>query len=77
MIVQAAVLVIAVREAMRIAMRKDAAAQELAKLAGIIAGYSVGAVALTFNACPFASTMGVDFWLLNATLFAASRQLRS
>jgi hypothetical protein len=77
MILQAGCLLIAIREAMRVALRKDAADQELAKFAGTIAGYSIGALALTFNSCPFASTVGLDFWLLNATLFAASRQLKS
>jgi hypothetical protein len=77
MIVQAGCLLLALREAVRLALRTDAAAQSLAQFAAMLAGYSVGAIALTFNSCPFASTMGLDFWLLNATLFAASRQLRS
>jgi hypothetical protein len=77
MVAQAGCLLVAVREAARLALRNDAPARELAKFAAMIAGYSVGALALTFNSCPFASTMGLDFWLLNATLFTASRQLRS
>ena len=76
-VAQAGALLMAVREAARLALRKDAAAQELARFAAMLAGYSVGALALTFNSCPFATTMGLDFWLLNATLFTASRQLRS
>jgi hypothetical protein len=75
MLLQAACLCLALRETLRIALRTDPASQELARLAGMIAGYSVGMIALTFNACPFMGTMGVEFWLLNATLFAASRSL--
>jgi hypothetical protein len=77
MMTQLLCMLLAVREALRVAFRTDAKAQELTKFAGMLAGYSVGAIALTFNCCPFATTMGVDFWLLNAALFTASRQLSS
>jgi hypothetical protein len=77
MVAQAGCLIVALGEAIRLALRNDAEGQELAKFAAMLAGYGVGALALTFNSCPFASTMGLDFWLLNATIFAASRQLQS
>ena len=77
MLVEAVCLLLALSESTRIALRKDLASQELGRFACMLAGYSVGAVAMSFNSCPFSSTLGVDFWLLNATLFAASRQLES
>jgi hypothetical protein len=45
--------------------------------AGIVAGYNVGMFALTFNYALFISQIGMDFWLINAALFAASRPARS
>jgi hypothetical protein len=34
----------------------------------VVAGYNVGALAMTFSYALFMSTAGVDFWLINATL---------
>jgi hypothetical protein len=34
-------------------------------------------IALTLGATPFQSTLGIDFWLVNAVVFAASRQIQS
>lgn len=48
-------------------------AHDLPFWAAIIMAYSVGAVALTFSYPIFLSQSGMEFWLLNATLFAAAR----
>ncbi|MGH7272380.1 MAG: hypothetical protein ACREJ3_18275, partial [Polyangiaceae bacterium] len=74
MLVYLAAMLIAVREILGIAARRDPGSRELHPWACAIFGYSVGMVALTFNCCPFETTVGLDFWLLNAALFAASRQ---
>ncbi|MBD1822051.1 hypothetical protein H6F51_06005 [Cyanobacteria bacterium FACHB-DQ100] len=39
----------------------------------IILAYNIGAVALTFNYPIFISQSGMEFWLLNATLFVAAQ----
>jgi hypothetical protein len=36
--------------------------------APVVAGYNVGALAMTFSYPLFMSTAGVDFWVINATL---------
>lgn len=45
----------------------------LAGWAELIVAYDVAALAITFNATPFAGQTGLEFWLLNATVFAAGR----
>jgi hypothetical protein len=45
----------------------------LAGWARLILAYDAAAVALTFNSVPFIGQPGLEFWLLNAALFAASR----
>lgn len=40
----------------------------------VIAGYNVGAIALTFSYPIFAGTTGIEFWLLNTALVAARTQ---
>lgn len=42
----------------------------------VVVAYSVGALALTFSYPLFISQAGMEFWLLNATLFAAARHAR-
>lgn len=42
---------------------------------GLILAYNVGALAITFNYPLFISQGGMEFWLLNAVLFAAARQI--
>jgi hypothetical protein len=37
-----------------------------------IVAYDIGMIALTFNSSPFASQLGMEFWLLNAALFSAA-----
>ncbi|HEU4884322.1 MAG TPA: hypothetical protein VFT45_18850, partial [Longimicrobium sp.] len=51
-------------------------AHDLPFWAAIILAYSVGATALTFSYPIFLSQSGMEFWLLNATLFAAARHAR-
>jgi hypothetical protein len=48
-------------------------AHDLPFWAAIVLAYSVGATALTFSYPIFLSQSGMEFWLLNATLFAAAR----
>ena len=69
-------MLIALREALRAAVSKAPALRGLSGLSGMLLGYSMGVVALTFNACPFAGTLGIDFWLLNAAFFAAVFQAK-
>jgi hypothetical protein len=73
MVVYTVAMMIALRVSLRIATTgANAAERDLQKWATAVFGYSVGTLALTFSAVPFQSTMGIDFWLLNATVFAAS-----
>lgn len=51
-------------------------AHDLPFWATIVLAYSVGATALTFSYPIFLSQSGMEFWLLNATLFAAARHAR-
>jgi hypothetical protein len=51
-------------------------AHDLPFWAAIVLAYSVGATALTFSYPIFLSQSGMEFWLLNATLFAAARHAR-
>jgi hypothetical protein len=67
-------LFLTVRETFRISTRSDVVGGELHMFAVAIVGYGVGLVAMTFNANPFSTSFGLDFWLLNAVIFAASRQ---
>lgn len=72
----ATALAIAFHQAFRVAVSKDASLRGIAVWAGILVGYDMGVIAVTFNGCPFAGTMGVDFWLLNGAIFAAAAQAR-
>ncbi|HEX2080257.1 MAG TPA: hypothetical protein VHG08_21320 [Longimicrobium sp.] len=51
-------------------------AHDLPFWGAIVLAYSVGAAALTFSYPIFLSQSGMEFWLLNATLFAAARHAR-
>jgi hypothetical protein len=51
-------------------------AHDLPFWAAIVLAYSIGAAALTFSYPIFLSQSGMEFWLLNATLFAAARHAR-
>ncbi len=54
----------------------SAEAHDLPFWGAIVLAYSVGATALTFSYPIFLSQSGMEFWLLNATLFAAARHAR-
>jgi hypothetical protein len=76
MLLFAGALLVAFRTAIDLAGRvDDRPGRDLYKWATVMVGYTVGMIALTFTGCPFSSTAGVDFWLLNAVVFAASEQL--
>jgi hypothetical protein len=51
-------------------------AHDLPFWGAIVLAYSIGATALTFSYPIFLSQSGMEFWLLNATLFAAARNAR-
>jgi hypothetical protein len=51
-------------------------AHDLPFWGAIVLAYSIGAAALTFSYPIFLSQSGMEFWLLNATLFAAARHAR-
>lgn len=71
-------LVVALVAAWRIARARapSAEAHDLPFWGAIVLAYGVGAVALTFSYPIFLSQAGMEFWLLNATLFAAARHAR-
>jgi hypothetical protein len=69
-------IAVALRTALRIATENDGINGELQKWASVLFGYGVGVFATTFSACTFEGTFGIDFWILNATIFAASAQLK-
>lgn len=66
-----AALVIALLTAMRIALNRNMG--DLYVWGGIMLAYSAGALATTFNYALFVGQGGMEFWLLNALLFAAAR----
>jgi hypothetical protein len=76
MLAAATGMFLALREAFRAATSKAPALRRLSGLSGMLLGYSIGIVALTFSGCPFASTLGLDFWLLNTAVFAAVSQAK-
>ncbi len=51
-------------------------AHDLPFWGAIVLAYSLGALALTFSYPIFLSQSGMEFWLLNGTLFAAARHAR-
>lgn len=51
-------------------------AHDLPFWGAIVLAYSIGAAALTFSYPIFLSQSGMEFWLLNGTLFAAARHAR-
>ncbi len=74
MLAYGAAVVTALLTALRIASRPDGAEGEIQKWATVLFGYGIGALALTFNNPMFEGTNGLEFWLLNGTVFAASQQ---
>jgi hypothetical protein len=75
MLAYTSALIVAFMATVRIARREAAANVDLLAWAASLVGYSIGTIALTFSTAPFAGTGGMDFWLLNATLFAATSQM--
>lgn len=61
--------------ATRIAL--DRIPSELGVCAALVVAYDVGAVAETFDSPFFVGQGGLEFWFLNAMLFAAARQFQS
>jgi hypothetical protein len=54
----------------RIALQRTTG--DLPLYAAVILAYNIGVLALTFNYPVFIGSGGMDFWLLNAVLFAAA-----
>jgi hypothetical protein len=77
MLAYGAAVATALLTAFRIAIRPDGAGGEIQNWATVLFGYGIGALALTFNSPMFEGTSGFDFWLLSATVFAASQQTAS
>jgi hypothetical protein len=73
MLIYLAAIGIGLRESFRATLERN---DELQKWAALIAGHSIGIAALTFNSIPFIGTGGVNFWILNAAIFAARAQAR-
>jgi hypothetical protein len=65
-------LALAVLTAVRIAARRGGASQEIALWAALVVSYDIGVCALTFNYPFFISQSGMEFWAINAALFAAA-----
>ncbi|MGH7178746.1 MAG: hypothetical protein ACREJC_15315 [Tepidisphaeraceae bacterium] len=67
-----AAVLIAVWQARKIGVRRGGG--DLGLWASVICAYNLGALAVTFNYSFFMGQGGLDFWLLNACLFAAARR---
>jgi hypothetical protein len=67
-----AALIIALRKALQITLTRGIG--DLSIWGAIVLAYSLGAVAGTFNYPVFIGQSGMEFWLLNAALFAAARK---
>jgi hypothetical protein len=66
-----AALVVAILTAARCAL--DRRVGTLSTIAAIVVAYDIGIVATTFNSCPFIGSGGVEFWVLNAAVYAVYR----
>jgi len=62
-------LLLAVRFAVKCS--QTPALGDFAVFAALVAGYDVSLIAGTFDYAPFITSMGMDFWLLNAILFGS------
>jgi hypothetical protein len=65
-------VLLAVRQAMRIAVRARAASGDLWLWGTVLFAYDVGTLALTFSYAPFIGQSGMEFWLFNAALHGAA-----
>jgi len=70
MLLYVAAIAIAIVSTGRVALRAE---PWLAGWATVILAYDIGAVAVTFNYPLFIGQGGLEFWLLNAAIFAAGR----
>jgi hypothetical protein len=66
-----AAIALTIHHTFRVALARDG--NPTASWAPLVAAYSVGLLALTFNSTPFIGTPGIEFWLINAAFFQASR----
>jgi hypothetical protein len=62
-------ILIAIFTAVKVALRRTSERLEI--WAAVIAGYNLGAFALTFSYQAFMATSGIEFWVLNAALVQA------
>lgn len=58
--------------AVRVALRRPTERDDVWLWATILAGYNLGTIAMTFSYPVFVSQTGMEFWLLNALLFATA-----
>jgi hypothetical protein len=72
MLAYPAAILIMIRYAVRVAI--ESRSRTTAAWAAVVAGYDLGALALTFSYQAFMSSAGIEFWLLNATLVQAAAQ---
>jgi hypothetical protein len=73
-----AALLLALISAWNIARRRTSnRSDDLPIWGALLVGYNLGAVAVTFNYPLFIGESGMQFWLLNAALFAAARVRRT
>jgi hypothetical protein len=75
-VLYALAITMAILTSMRIATSStnDSRSEIVSKWGTLVTGYSLAVLASAFDACPFMTTQGVDFWLLNAAVFAAWKQ---
>lgn len=73
MIAYAAAILASLWCATKIALgRIGSRSQDLWVWGGVMVGYNLGAIALTFNVPLFIGTSGMEFWMLNTALFVAA-----
>lgn len=76
MLAYAAAVLLAFRAAWRIARAPASRDDGLWLWAAVLVAYDLGALALTFSYPVFMSQGGLEFWFLNAALYAAARTAR-
>ncbi|HEY2407157.1 MAG TPA: hypothetical protein VGI10_14195 [Polyangiaceae bacterium] len=65
-----ALIAVASRRALTIAFRSQGVDRSLSVWACLVVAYNIGAAALCFSYAVFISNIGLEFWLLNASLLA-------
>jgi hypothetical protein len=63
-------IVMMIRHSVQVALRSRSPTLEV--WGAVVAGYNLGALALTFSYQAFMSTTGIEFWLINAALIQAA-----